>query len=50
MFVLHKIQIETGTITTFSSLIIFGISETRAVSFDAVLCMFWGSSNETNSV
>ena len=35
---------------TFSSLIIFGISETRAVSFDAVMCIFRGSSIEAYSV
>ena len=39
-----------GAIKTFSSLIIFGISETRVVSFDAVLCMFRGSSTEAHSV
>ena len=59
MLALHKnssLKIETGfspcpgANVTFSSLIIFGISETRVVSFDAVLCMFRGFSTEPYSV
>ena len=38
-----------GAIITFSSLVIFGISETRVVSFDPVMCIFRGSSTETNT-
>ena len=34
----------TGVIMTFSLLVIYGTSETRAVSFDAVLCTLNGSS------
>ena len=39
-----------GAIITFSSLIIFGILETRVPPFDAVLCMFRGSSTKAYSV
>ena len=39
-----------GAIITFSSLIMFGISETRVVSFDAVLFIFRRSSTEAYSV
>ena len=59
MLVLHKIHhlksklvffSRHGAIIIFSSLIIFGISETRVVSFDAVLCMSSGSSTAAYSV
>ena len=39
-----------GAIMTFSSLIIHGISETKAVSFDPLLCILNGFSTEPYSV
>ena len=39
-----------GAIITFSSLIIYGTSETRAVSFNTVLCTLNGSLTESYSV
>ena len=44
MLALQKFFPCPGGTITFSSLIIFGISETRLVSFDAVLSMIRGSS------
>lgn len=39
-----------GVTIKFSSIIVFGISETRIFSFDVVLRLFRGSSTKTNSV
>ena len=57
MLILHKRHHATMillfflalVIITFSLPIIFGISETRVISFDAVLCIFKGSSVNVNS-